>query len=231
MADGLNIRFNNMPQVSNALREYLKVCSKSAEDAFVHQAKNFALNLYQVTADIAPTVSKIRADVTAHTQPGNWDIPAFFADGRMGRGLPRMWRSFLYRTRPNKKKGRPNKDAAAAREAYLGARPTTEDMRNFVVKMRSNARLYLASGWLPAVETLGGRLNGKNGEVHANRGGADIIRLKGKIVINLWNYTRGIVEMDAKHRLVDRAAAIRAADMWVYILDHMKQADRVRMAA
>jgi hypothetical protein len=117
-------------------------------------------------------------------------------------------------------------------------------MQAFVIRWRERARLYLASGWIGAIEGFKNRLNPTYGRVYAGpldpqeigtgtfrpdremRGGVDIIETPTSIRIEIWNSTRGIVEMDRKHRILDKALTARAADMIVYIRRKIDEARR-----
>jgi hypothetical protein len=80
--------------------------------------------------------------------------------------------------------------------------------------------------WLGAIGDLGGSLKTSSGTVDRARGGAEIHREPGRVSIVFWNRTPGIETMDAKKHFVAKAIAVRAADMWVYILRKMREQGR-----
>lgn len=208
---------------SDTFRKYAEWNQRDAGDLFVAQCGKLAVELYTQTKLIAPTKDEITADV----KKLSWHIPAFFPDGRIGRGIPRMWADFLLEKREKRKRGRPSKGAAAARAnplPRLSAAEMLALMQEFVIKLRVRARLFLASGWLGAVEDLGGSLSSSSGQVDRERGGAEVNRTPTGVEVVLWNRTPGIEDMDEKHQMRAKAAAVRIYDMRLYILNHMNEA-------
>lgn len=216
-----------------AFREYAQWNQRDGAELFIGETRKYAVELYVQTEAVSPTKAEIAADVRAL----GWKIPAFFADGRIGRGLPRMWADFIQarKEKGQRRRGRPTKGTAEEREeqrAKVLNRPTLAQMQAFVIAVRNRARLYLASGWLGAIADLGGtppssldrrgELAHRSGVTSA-RGGATIRRSAGRVEIDLWNETPHIVAFDQEHQIVERARAARALDLYVYI--RRKQAE------
>jgi hypothetical protein len=201
---------------------------ENAAGLFEEQGKKLAIELYQQTAAIAPSESQIASDVTAQ----GWKIPRKFADGRLGRGWPAQWTGTAYLQMLKdktikKKRGRNARQFNIDQEnAIRDAKPTLQQMQAFVIKMRTNARLFLASGWLAAVELLGGSVRASNGQVDPDRGGVEIRHTATSHEITIWNATPGVVEMDDQHGFVARAVRVRVADMMIYVQRKMSEAQQ-----
>jgi len=194
----------------------------------VDQGRKYATELYNQTAAIAPSEAKLTADV----EQLGWKIPKKFPDGRLGRGWPQQWTGHAYlqaiKTKLiRKKRGRNAKAANIAQEnAIRDAKPTLQQMEQAVIAWRKNARLFLATGWLPAVQTLGGSMKQSSGSVDPNRGGAEIRHIGDRHEVVIWNATPGIETMNEAKGFVARAAAVRIADMSIYIRRKMEEAAR-----
>lgn len=192
------------------------------------QARKYATELYVQTAAIAPSEAQIAADVQAQ----GWKIPRKFADGRLGRGSPAQWTGTAYLQALKdklirKKRGRGAREKNNAQEnAFRDAKPTLEQMQQFVIKAREQARLFLASGWLNAILTLGGTLKGSSGQVDPSRGGAERKSLPGRLEIVIWNATPGIETMNEKKDFVGKARVVRVIDMMIYTKRKMEEAAR-----
>jgi hypothetical protein len=241
MPHGIHITNATSGRLRETFREYCGRNQRDSEELALATALKLAGGvrdhgygavdgLYQVTAALAPSEAQIEADVKRQ----GWKIPAYFKDGRMGRGASKMWRASAYQHRTGKKRGRPSKGDVAAREAYLGGKPTLAEMQAFVIRRRVAARLFLASGWLGAIADLGGllpssaahrgALQGRSG-VSKYRGGADVYRAPGLIRIAFWNVTPGIAAMEAKRGIVGPATANVERDLQIY-LARKKEEDR-----
>lgn len=222
---------SQLDSLRQTFRTYAAWNQRDSADLFLDQSRKLATELYQQTAAIAPSKSKIAADVKAL----GWKIPRKFQDGRTGRGVRAQWLGYAYsRSKASKRKrGRQSRGNAAAFEAAfesaMNRKATLADMQKFVIAMRSNARLYLASGWLGAVLDLGGSVKNTSGRVDRSRGGAIIRRGQGSVEVEFWNRTPGIETMDAKHHFVAKAIAVRTLDMFAYI--QRKRAEALQKAA
>lgn len=226
---GLTLELPSMPALKtvsdhqslwgDTYRRYAEWNGRDGEQLFIDQTRKLATELYQQTAAIAPSKAEIEADVKAQ----GWHIPEKFDDGRQGRGKSSQWLGLVLATR-EKRRGRKSNGQRQSEDAFLRGRATLEQMQAYVIKLRTSARLYLASGWLGAIFDLGGTLKASSGKVDSERGGAEIRRSPGLLEITLWNRTPGIAAMNAKHQLVARALAVRTADMWVYIRRKMDEA-------
>jgi|GEM_PF-6526618 len=223
----LNIS-SNRGQYQRAFEKYASWYTDAHPEAnlsalFEDQSRKLAVELYNQTAEIAPSVEKLEADIKRQ----GWRIPAWFrgSRSRIGRGVPAMWLGTAFDRQPKPFKGRGAKAKnEAAREAWMAQKPTLAQMEAFVLKMRSAARLYLASGWLGAVVRLGGSVKSTSGQVDPARGGAEITRGQGISKVTIWNRTDGIVTMDLKKQFVEKALTVRAADMLVYVRRKMDEA-------
>ena len=190
----------NAPLLAATFRRYAEARQKDLNELMLDQGRKLATQLYVETAAVAPTKEQIAADVKKQ----GWKIPAFFKDGRMGRGTPRMWSEA-------RRRGRPRQNTAKPRRATL------EQMQRFVIRWRVMHRLFVASGWLGAVSDLGGTLKATSGAIDKKRGRAEIQQGKGYTRITIVNDTPGILYVDGKHQVAKKAIVARIADMWVYI--------------
>jgi hypothetical protein len=190
----------NSPLLAATFRKYAEARGKDLNELMLDQGRKLATQLYVETAAVAPTAAQIAADVKRQ----GWKIPAFFADGRMGRGTPSMWARARAR-------GRPRKAGSAPRP------PTLAMMQAFVTKWRVAHRLFVASGWLGAVSDLGGSLKATSGVITKTRGRAEVLQETNYTRITIVNDTPGILSVDAKHDVAKKAIAARIADMMVYI--------------
>ena len=196
------------------------------ESLFLDQGRKYVTEIYNQTAAIAPSPGQIASDV----QRQGWRIPRKFADGRLGRGWPQQWTGNAYwqalkQKLIRKKRGRNARQANIEQEnAIRDAKPTLQQMQAFVIKIRTDANKFLASGWLGAILDLGG--SAKNSSGKADRGGAEIHRSPGRAEIILWNETPGMAEMDEKKQIVAKAKLVRIADMLVYVRRKMEEAAR-----
>lgn len=207
-------------QWSEAFRQYAEWNHRDGAELFVDQTRKLATELYTQTAAIAPSKAQIATDV----KKLGWRIPVKFKDGRLGRGVAAQWVGWAWEQR-KKRKGRPSKSEQLAKERFK-KRPTLADMQRFVIAMRTNARLYLASGWLGAIFDLGGTLKATSGGVDRERGGAEVQRTSTGVRITLWNRSRGIETVNARRQFVAKAHLVRTADMLVYIRRKMDEAAR-----
>lgn len=194
----------------DTFRRYADWNRRDGAELFVDQTRKLAVELYTQTAAIAPS----KATIAQKVKSLGWRV--------IKRGDPDQWRQSAAKNY-NKRRGRPTNATQAARKALLSAKATLEQMQSFVIKKRSDARLYLASGWLGAVVDLGGSLKSTSGEVDRERGGAHVRRSSTGVEITLWNRTDGIETMDAKKHFVAKAIAVRTADMWTYIIRKMNE--------
>jgi hypothetical protein len=228
-----------------AFREYADWYTDKHQDAnaisiFKSRAQKLAYDLYAETAAIAPTDDQIEAAV--HAQ--GWKIPKWFHDPdapkgfRIGRGPVSFWLEAAVKSLP-KRRGRKSKARKAQEAEIRGMMPTLDQMQAFVIAWRERARLYLASGWLPAIQDLGkhklnpgagrvdmGAAQGPSPEFQGTfarnrsemRGGAEVTEGQGTVRIRIWNRTPGMVEQDEKHHIVEKALLTQAMDMAAYIL-------------
>jgi hypothetical protein len=229
MNEGLTISDSStsIEQLRATFRKYAEVNRRDADKLAVDNYRKLSIDLYMVTAAIAPTREQIAADVKAQ----GWKIPRKFRDGRLGRGGPAQWLGAALQKRNKRigKRGRKSKRDHLSDEQFMNQRATLAQMQAFVIARRTNARLYLASGWVPAISDLGGSLKASSGKVDRTRGGATVSRSPGRIVVTMWNRTPGIALMDAKFGLVTRAIERRVDDMWTYI--DRKRAESARLLA
>ena len=202
----------NAPLLAATFRKYAELNRRDTARLLLEQGKKLAIELYNQTAAVAPTQSEITSDVL---QQG-WRIPKFFKDGRWGRGYPEQWLGRVVADLP-KKRGRKSKARQALEARILRARPTLQQMQTSVIRFRLTARLYVASGWLPAVLRLGGAVKVTSGDVDPERGRAEIEEREGLTRISIINSTPGILTVDRKYDIAQRAIVARIADMLVYI--------------
>lgn len=233
MARGIEIN-SNTTRVKGAFASYAKARKLDRNMLFRQQALKLAVELYNQTAAIAPTEAQIESTVRAL----GWHIPKNFADGRIGRGTVGQWVGVAWeQAKPKRRRGRPTKRSAALYDKKQAAffddyfsRPSLDQMQAFVILMRSNARLYLASGWLGAVVDLGGtvkaRVGGQagSGQVHRDRGGAFITVADGLMSVTIWNRSVGIEDVNGKKQFVEKAVTVRVDDMWVYVARKEREA-------
>lgn len=242
MPRGIEIN-SNTTRVREAFAQYASYRKRDREEAFRDQARKLAVELYNQTAAIAPTEAQVASTVRAL----GWHIPAYFGaaparDGkgrivgpapgsRIGRGVVAQWVGVAWeKQKPKRRRGRPtkaqqkryDKKQAAFFDDYF-SRPSLDQMQAFVIMMRTNARLYLASGWLGAVVSLGGSVKARaggqsgSGAVSSERGGAFVTVADGLMSVTIWNRSVGIEDVDAKRGFVAAAVAVRVEDMWVYV--------------
>ena len=212
---GIEISSHNTGRVREMYRQYTQYNRRESDALAIDQSRKLANDLYNATAEIAPTRAEIAADVKAL----GWKIPSFFADGRMGRGTAKNWLGLAFAKQQGRirKRGRKSKMDHLDEQTFLALKPTLAQMQAFVIKLRDKARLYLASGWLGAIVDLGGTTKATSGFVDRNRGGATIFRSPGLVQVIFWNRTPGILTMQDKKDFVGKAIAARVADMWQYI--------------
>ena len=212
---GIEINQSNTGRVREMFRQYTQYNRRETDALAIDQSRKLATDLYNATADIAPTRAEIAADVKAL----GWKIPAFFGDGRMGRGTAKNWLGLAFARQQGRirKRGRKSKKDHQDEATFMAAKPTLAQMQAFVIKLRDKARLYLASGWLGAIVDLGGSTKSTSGFVDRNRGGATIFRSPGLLQVIFWNRTPGILTMQDKKDFVGKAMAARVADMWIYV--------------
>lgn len=212
--------------MSETFRKYADWNHRDGAELFVDQTRKLATELYTQTAAIAPSEAEIAADVRAQ----GWKIPKRFADGREGRGSNRAWAGWSYWQAIKNKtikrfRGRGARQKNWEQESAMrDQKPTLAMMQAYVIALRKNARLFLASGWLGAIFDLGGSLKKSSGKVDHERGGAEIHHNPHGVEVVLWNRTPGIETMDQKTHFVAKAVAVRTADMWVYIRRKMDEA-------
>lgn len=211
MAAGITTSLNtNTAALRDTFARYADWNGREREMLFEDQTRKFATELYMQTAAIAPT----KATIAAKVKSLGWRV--------IKTGTPEQWAGRAV-AKMDRKRGRPSRKDRAAMDAALSGKPTLEQMQEYVIKKRSKARLYLASGWLGAVVDLGGQMKATSGKVDRSRGGADIHRSPGQVSVEFWNRTEGMVLMDEKKAIVSKAIAVRMADMWVYITRKMNE--------
>lgn len=217
---GITISSTDIGAIQAKFREKLLYNKRNEEYLAKKEALAFAHDLFQETKELAPTRAEIAADVKAL----GWKIPAFFKDGRMGRGTPEMWEKFGFvravkRILKGQRGRRSEENQAKINNAVLKQNKLSA-MQRFVIALRAAHRLFLATGWLGSIVDLGGSLNAKSGEVDRQRGGAYFRRSGGRLEWSLWNRTPGIETMQRKTNFVGKAIARRLNDMQKYIDDH-----------
>jgi hypothetical protein len=215
MAGGINIDSSTAGKVRDTFRQYVQFNKRDQDFLWQDQSRKLAVDLYTETAAIAPTRAEIAADVKAL----GWKIPTKFADGRLARGTAAMWlnNALIKNRRVARKRGRKSKKDFLTERQFLAQKPTLSQMQQFVINLRTKARLFLASGWLGASADLGGSLSDTSGAVQHDRGGATVFRSPGLVQVLFWNRTPGIATMQEKKDFVGKANGRRVADMWVYI--------------
>lgn len=207
---------SNSSAMSRKFLEYASWNHRETPDLFVGESRKFANELYMQTAAIAPS----KATIAAKVKSLGWHV--------IKRGSPEQWKGVAFENKVKRKGRKAGGLNYIAREKAMAEKATLEQMQAFVIAKRSNARLYLASGWLGAVADLGGSLKISSGEIDHSRGGAEVFRSPSHVEVEFWNRTPGIVEQNEKHNLVGRAFAVRMADMLVYIERKQKEAkDRI----
>lgn len=227
--DGIQIDLHKFEAFRRQFDQYVAWNRRDTEQLFVESARKLATELYNETAKEAPTKARITADV----QRQGWRIPRVFTPGnfgkawRRGRGVPAQWLGFAM---GKMRQGRPTKAALKAREKGMSARPTLKQMQDFVIKIRYDARLYLASGWLGAVSDLGGKLKATSGKVDSQRGGASLARGATWLRAELWNRTPGIAKISHERALIERAIRARMEDVQLYINRKIEEA-KLRLRA
>ena len=223
---GIRLNSSDRRPFSDAFRKYAEWNHRDGADLFVDQTRKLATELYNQTAAIAPSEAQIQSDVDAQ----GWEIPKRFPDGRLGRGTPAQWIGAAYHAAIKaksliKKRGRGAKGYNIAQEnAFRDQRPTLQQMQAFVIARRMKSNFYIATGWLGSILALGGSVQSSSGKVDPKRGGAQIRRSPSEVDIVLWNETPGIETMEEKRHFVEKAIAVRAVDMWVYIRRKMTEA-------
>lgn len=229
MPDGIQINLHEFEAHRRQFDEYVKWNKRDMDFLFQESCRKLATDLYNETAKEAPTKARITADVKRQ----GWRIPQVFKPGnfgkawRRGRGVPAQW---LAHAMGKMKRGRPTKAATKARSTGMSAEPTLKQMQDYVIKIRYDARLYLASGWLGAVSDLGGKLKATSGKVDQQRGGAAISKGNGWLRCDLWNRTPGIAKISKERGLIERAIERRMVDVQRYINDKMERARRTMRA-
>lgn len=225
----------NAASLAQTFRNYAEVYGSRHPDVgpakmLIENARKLATDLYNVSAEIAPTQAQIAADV----KKLGWKIPKKFPDGRIGRGEPSDWQGLAFSDveksltkgrkgrRSNKLKGQ----LQAAETSIRGTRPTLEMMQNYVIRRRFAHIKYIASGWLGAIQDLGGSLKQSSGNVKSSRGRAEVQ----DDAIVIINNSAGINVVNQKYKLVQRAIQRRISDLRVYLLDHLSPAAIKRAA-
>lgn len=194
---------SNAGSLAETFRDYLRLNQRNVDGLIMEQSRKLATDLYVVTDEmLTPSKEKIAAKVKSL----GWRV--------IKRGTPDQWKSGSLAKRG---RGRPSKAAQAARAAAMATAATLEQMQAFVIKKRSDARKYLASGWVGAIRDLGGSPKIGSGAIRTERGRADIDLTAGSPRITIVNDTPGIATMAAKVPFVQVAIARRLADMRVYI--------------
>lgn len=207
---------SNSSAMSRMFLEYASWNQRETPDLFVAESRKFANELYMQTAAIAPS----KATISAKVKSLGWHV--------IKRGSSSQWKGAALAKKAKRKGRGAGAINDATRDKAMAAKATLEQMQAYVIAKRSNARLYLASGWLGAVSDLGGSLKISSGNIDHTRGGAEVFRSPSHVEIEFWNRTPGIVEQDAKHNLVGRAYAVRMADMLEYIERKRREAaDRI----
>ncbi len=213
----------NASELAATFRKYLQYNQRDRIELLKKQALQLVIGskghpgLFQYTKEGAPTPAKIASDVARQ----GWKIPAYFPDGRIGRGHPSDWAGAAV---PKRGRGRPSKKSLANADAIKSAKPTLEQMQKYVIKRRVDAILYVASGWLGAAQDLGGSLALSSGSVKSVRGRAETNVGAGGVSITLVNNTPGILYVNDKYQVAKRAIAQRVADMNEYILRKQQEA-------
>ena len=222
MAAGITISSTNAQAVRATFQQYVQHNKRDQDFLWRDQSRKLATDLYTETAAIAPS----RAEIAAEVKQLGWRIPTRFADGRLGRGVAKNWLGYAYTKmrRRVRRRGRKTKADHLEEADFMAQRPTLQQMQQFVIDLRTKARLFLASGWLGAIVDLGGSVQATSGFVQRERGGATIFRSTGLVQVMFWNRTPGIETMQEKKDFVGKASARRVADMWVYIRRKMGDA-------
>ena len=212
---GIEISSSNADAHREMFRNYCEFNKRDNERLFVDEARKYATELWKVTAAVAPTKAQIQADIAKQ----GWKIPTRFADGRLGRGVAKNWLGNAWDTiqKSKKRRGRRTKQSHLDEADFMAQKPTLAMMQAFVLKYRLAARLFTASGWLPAVLRFGGSPKGSSGFTGPKHGSASLTRTDGRLTYTFVNSTPGIAGQDAKHNLVATAKRNRILDMQKYI--------------
>jgi hypothetical protein len=198
----------NANEFAATFRRYAELNRRNLADLAIDQSRKLAIELYNQTAAVAPTQAQIAADV----QKQGWKIPEKFPDGRLGRGTPGQWIGSAVAALP-RRRGRKSKARGAQEAAILSSKPNLQQMQAFVIKHRTRAIKYVASGWLGAVQDLGGSLKSSSGAVNSRRGRAEVA----DGAVSIINDTPGMMAVDQKHGVIQKAINTRINDMRVYI--------------
>ena len=215
---GIQINSSTTLPVRETFREYARHNRRDTEFLWQDTSRKLATDLFVETDKaITPTKAEIAADV----KKLGWKIPAFFKDGRIGRGTREMWEGLAYskaaKSVKRGRRGRRTRGEQILIDRKVSRRNRLKMMQDFVIGLRNKARKYLASGWLGAIVDLGGSPKLSSGAVDSDRGGAVVRRGNGLVEVEMWNRTPGIETMNAKANFVGRAIARRVADMMLYI--------------
>lgn len=174
--------------------------------------------LYQTTKAIAPTPGTIEAKVRSL----GWRV--------IKRGTPEKWSSSARKNLPKvstKGMSKAERKAEMARRKAvlaLAAQDQLKLMQNFVIRKRTRAIFWLASGWLGAAADLGFNFRKMFGKVDHARGGATVTKTATGTRVEIWNKTNGVDSVNEKYGFLQRAIANVVADLEVYI--ERKQAEQ-----
>lgn len=211
----------NSDQFAAQVRRYASIFGPrhgySLGEVVLDRARKLAYELYKQTRKVAPTQQQITADV----QKQGWKIPKYFPDGRVGRGEASQWAGVAVSLLPTVR-GRKSKARIAQEAAIRASKPTLEQMQAFVIRERSKAIGFVSLGWMAAYNQLGGaggdRVNPEQGRAEFHE---DFQGLNGEV--DIINDTPGILEVNAKHGVVQAAIQEQINDMGKYIADHLRQ--------
>ena len=186
-------------------QEYLRLNLRNVNDLVIEGGRKLATDLFVETDRlITPSRERIAATVKAL----GWRV--------IKRGTPAQWKGAAFAKREKKRGRGAGALNDAARERAMAKKTTLAQMQAFVIKKRSDARQYLATGWLGAVSDLGGSMKVRSGKVNSLRGRAEITLTRGAPRVVLVNDTPGIVTMNRKANFVRAAFQRRAADLRTY---------------
>ena len=210
----------NADEFAQQVRRYASIFGprhgRNLGEVVLERARKLAHELYKQTRKAAPTQAQIASDV----QKQGWKIPKYFPDGRTGRGEPSQWAGTAISALP-KIRGRKSRARQAQEAAIRASKPTLEQMQAFVIRERSKAIGFVSLGWLAAVQDLGGdyaRVDPRQGRAEFHE---DFQGLNGEV--DIINDTPGIVEVNAKHNVVQMAIQAQIEDMGQYISDHLRK--------
>jgi len=173
--------------------------------------------LYQTTKAIAPTPGVIEAKVRSL----GWRV---IKRGNKAQpwGSPELWlRSAAHNIPKVSTKGMDK----ASRKAELDRRKAvlkqmSQDnlklMQNYVIRKRTRAIFWLASGWLGAAADLGFNFRKMFGKVDHVRGGATVTKTATGTRVDIWNATNGIDKVNEQKGFLQKAIANVVADLEVY---------------